>query len=112
MTQETINAIEAADRFIAENYKAAPRLHEISQAAGVSMYHLHRRFREHFGITPKARIDSLKLADSVSMLDRGDQIGLIAKSLGYKCQGTFTNAFRAKFGITPREYRKSRKAAA
>jgi AraC-like DNA-binding protein len=36
----------------------------------------------------------------------GQQIQAIADTVGFKRPGDFTTAFRLRFGLTPREYRK------
>ena len=108
---------ELEDRDIAAIYQAdsiiAPNLHEhftinkLSRMAGTNQFKLKKGFRRIFGMGVFHRLLFLRMEHAKSLLETTNKsIGEIAELAGYDTAAGFIHAFRRKFGITPREWRK------
>jgi AraC family transcriptional regulator len=72
----------------------------------LSKYHFHQLFRRVTGETPKSYVDRLRLERAaVQLRIRRSPILEIALECGYRNHETFSRAFRARFAMSPREYR-------
>ena len=83
-------------------------LADISDAIGVSPYHLCRMFRRHTGVPIHRYRDRLRLFASLDMIvERNDSLLDIALALGYANEAHFSDAFRRTFGMRPGAYRRA-----
>jgi AraC family transcriptional regulator len=83
-------------------------LDALSRKAGVSPFHLQRRFKAAIGETPKAYTSRLRLERGAFRLLVHDSTVLdIALECGFQTPETFLRAFRRHFGRTPSDYRES-----
>src|SRR6185312_3090317 len=75
---------------------------------GLSRYHFHQLFKQATGETPKSYVERLRLEWAAVQL-RIRRVGVLEVALecGYQNHETFTRAFRARFGVSPRDYRKA-----
>lgn len=79
----------------------------LADEAGVSKFHFHQLFRDATGETPKSYVDRLRLEKAALQLRMQDaSILAIALACGYQNHETFSRAFRAHFGVAPRDYRR------
>ena len=75
---------------------------------GVSVPSFNRLFKEDLGTSPIAWLNDLRLDEAVEMLSNPIcflQIKEIAFCVGLFNQSHFTNAIKAKVGMTPTEFR-------
>ncbi|HYR27509.1 MAG TPA: helix-turn-helix domain-containing protein [Thermoanaerobaculia bacterium] len=78
----------------------------LSRKAGLSPFHLQRRFKAAIGETPKAYTARLRLERAAFRLLVHDSTVLdIALECGFQAPETFLRAFRRHFGLTPSDYR-------
>jgi AraC family transcriptional regulator len=78
----------------------------LSRKAGLSPFHLQRRFKAAIGETPKAYTLRLRLERGAFRLLVHDSTVLdIALECGFQTPETFLRAFRRHFGRTPSDYR-------
>jgi AraC-like DNA-binding protein len=91
---------------VQSHYADELRVDELARMAGISPYQLNRRIRAIFGITPTQLIAKTRI-DSASLLLRAGQtpIAEIAQMVGYCDQSAFSRQFKARVGLTPRQYR-------
>jgi AraC-like DNA-binding protein len=83
-------------------------LADISDAVGVSPYHLCRVFRDLTGVPIHRYRDRLRLRASLEMIAERDASVLeIALDLGYANEAHFSESFRRAFGMRPGAYRRS-----
>ena len=79
---------------------------EVAAACGCSRRLLEIRFREILGHTVHDEIDDVRLARARELLSRPDQaLGPIADLCGWNSPLAFRRLFRARYGLTPREWR-------
>ena len=84
------------------------RLASLSAIAGVSAFHLQRRFRQCLGHSParRALLLRLKRASVRLALEPWRPVTDIALEAGYENAESFTRAFRRNVGQAPREFRR------
>ncbi|MBS6475642.1 MAG: AraC family transcriptional regulator [Clostridiales bacterium] len=84
-------------------------VNELAQAVGVERSYLYRMFMEIEGISPKQFIIDVRMKNAVQMMERGvTSIQLISYSVGYEDPLYFSNAFKKKFGLSPKNYIKTK----
>lgn len=87
---------------------------QMQEIAGI--FHIHPNymnqiFRKKFGISPKQYLMNLKLDKAKNMLSTTDlPILLIAASLGFADQLSFSRTFKGRAGVSPTDYRKGKRA--
>ncbi|MCC7319882.1 MAG: AraC family transcriptional regulator [Rubellimicrobium sp.] len=98
--------LRLAEDFIVAHLDQPITLIEVAQAAGISPRGLQLAFREHRATTPlafwrDARLDRVR-AD-LTAAPPGTRVTDVALRWGFTHFGRFSEMFRARFGITPRE---------
>ena len=85
----------------------------LGRRANLSPDHLQRVFKAAIGETPKAYVTRLRVERAAfCLLAHESQVAEIAANCGFRNPETFIRAFRRRFGVSPREYRTSQRAAA
>lgn len=83
-------------------------LAEVADAAGLSVYHLHRLFTAVFGHSIKTYVRKRRLSEAAVLLRTTDRGVLeIALDCQFESQAAFTRAFHALFGAPPARYRRA-----
>ena len=77
---------------------------ELSGAAGLSMFHLHRLFRASTGIPPHEYQTQLRINYAKRLLQRGCRPVDVALSSGFSDQSHLTRHFKRLVGITPARF--------
>lgn len=88
-------------------YNVSLNLDEISDALGLSKYHLCREFTHLYGTSPGKYLTNLRIQKSCILLlqNRYHTIGDIASMVGFSNDNYFCKVFRKSLGITPTQYR-------
>lgn len=85
-------------------------LEQYAARFSLSKYHFSRMFREATGMSPIRYRNRLRLRWAAEMLEEtGDPVADIAAESGFDSARSFSEAFRAAYGQSPSEYRKSRR---
>lgn len=86
----------------------------IAALAGLSRSTLYRLFEESGGVATHVRRIRLETVGAAlsDPARRGERIGAIAEQAGFHCPASFSRAFRAHFGVKPREMREVSASAA
>lgn len=86
----------------------ADNLAQVSQAVGLSKFHLVRLFKAAFGETPMKFAEGLRLDRAAERLRNGGAlVDEIAFAAGYDSASAFGRAFRRRFAATPSAYRRA-----
>ena len=97
-----------AARFINEHYMQPLTTADIAAAAGMSPNYLSRKFREAAGIGLHEYLVFIRLDHAaLDLVSTDDTITVIALRCGFSDSNYFKDAFRKKYGMTPRAYRKA-----
>ena len=108
----TDRPIQEAARFIASHYMEKITAADIAAFAGFSPNYLSRKFREATGIGVHEYLTFTRLQHaSLELMGTDDSITEIAFRCGFSDSNYFKDAFKHKYGLTPRGFRKSPEAA-
>jgi AraC family transcriptional regulator of adaptative response/methylated-DNA-[protein]-cysteine methyltransferase len=91
-------------RFI-ENAEEPPTLAALAKRAGLSVYHLHRVFKDATGLTPKAYAAAHRGARIRRELERSATVTEAIYGAGYSSNGRFYEQSDQLLGMTPTKYR-------
>jgi CheY-like chemotaxis protein len=84
-----------------------PGLIDLAHRVGTNHARLGREFQTHLGMSTFDYLREQRLVRAQELLTTTDrQIQQIADAIGFKRAGDFATAFKLRFGLTPREYRK------
>ena len=103
----TDSQIVRAAQFMGEHYMEDISMADIASAAGYSPNYLSRKFREAAGIGVHEYLVFVRLQRAaLELVTTDDFITDIALRCGFSDGNYFKDAFKKKYGVTPREYRK------
>jgi DNA-binding response OmpR family regulator len=84
-----------------------PGLTELAHRVGTNQARLGRAFQTHLGMSTFEYLREQRLVRAQELLAATNRpIQQIADVIGFKRAGDFATAFRQRFGVTPREYRR------
>jgi AraC-like DNA-binding protein len=95
------------DVLVAQHRNRRLRVADIALALCLSERQLERRVRRATGLTPAQFLKLFRLQRSLGHLVSSQNIGDVAHRVGFASHAYFTSCFRAHFGVTPQEWRKS-----
>ncbi|WP_373036371.1 GyrI-like domain-containing protein [Sulfurimonas sp.] len=81
---------------------------ELSHNLGISKFYMHKLFKNTFGKNIYESIKSIRLQKAASLLltNKYSTISEVANLCGYSSHSSFIKAFRNKFDVSPKEWRK------
>ncbi|MEM9097976.1 MAG: AraC family transcriptional regulator [Pseudomonadota bacterium] len=108
LPEATVDRITA---YVVERIEHSISVEELAKHVGISRYHFSRRFRAACGKSPYQFILDLKLDHAANTLsvDRDTKIVEAAHMVGYRNPARFSEAFRRRFGQSPRQWLLSRR---
>lgn len=87
-----------------ESFSAA----DISKMLFVSPQHLGRLFREYVGMTPVAYLSDTRINSASDLLRKSNYtVSELCHAVGFRDEHYFMKAFKKKYGMTVKEYRKA-----
>ena len=96
-------------KFINDNYHRSISVDELAGVCGLSKTYFAAQFRQVFGTSPKAYVNTLRIAKAKNLLEFSDlPIKKIAVSCGFRSLNTFFCAFKKSTDMTPTEFKESR----
>ena len=99
---ELYRRIQRAYVCIQDNYNEELCLEKIARVACMSPHHFHRVFSQVYGITPLRALADRRMQMAHKLLETTDTpVSAICRAVGYHSAPTFSNLFRAKFGMPP-----------
>lgn len=111
--KETIddsNVAEIAIHYMKENIERKLSLQELSDHLGYSVSHLSMLFKKKTGHSPLSYFNLLKIQQACFMLDSTDmKINQLCYKIGIEDTYYFSRLFHKIMGISPKDYRKSKK---
>lgn len=109
-TERTLDHINYAHQYIDAGYHRPNfGVNELAEAVGVERSYLYRIFMETDGVSPKQYIIDIRMKNAVQMMEKGvTSVQLISYSVGYEDPLYFSNAFKKAFGLSPKNYIKTK----
>lgn len=108
--EDNVQKIRKAKDLVIENLADPPGLEKLADAVGLSLKKLKTGFKQVYGDTVFNFLLDYKLNHARKLLDTNQyliqDVGLI---VGYSSPSHFIEAFRKKFGITPKKYLQGKK---
>ena len=103
-----MHAMDYARVFIENNYMEDLTRDQLAEKMHMAIQQLSRAFNNHFGMSVKSYINSVRLKKAIELLDRepGASIACIAGAVGYGNLTHFERVFKKTYGISPGEYRR------
>ncbi len=99
---ELYRRIQRAYICIQDSYNEELCLEKIARVACMSPHHFHRVFSQVYGITPLRALADRRMQMAHRLLETTDTpVSAICRAVGYHSAPTFSNLFRAKFGLPP-----------
>ena len=94
------------DELIGREYRNCNlRLANLAETMEISQRHLQRKLKILTGNTPSEYLRNFRLQNALPYLKQGYSIGGTAKKVGFSSQAYFASCFKARFGLTPTEFR-------
>lgn len=97
--------VERAHAFLAAHLTGPVSLEALAAHAGMSRFHLLRRFRDRYGHPPHAYHLRLRTARARELLAAGAPIPEAAARCGFADASHLTRWFKRVYGITPGRFR-------
>lgn len=98
------NAMLLAKEYMEQHIGTPPTLSELSRIIGINEFKLKKGFKETFGKTVFGFLAEERLARArLQLRDNSRSVSSLAAELGYSSVQHFSNAFKQKYGFSPRE---------
>ncbi len=101
--------IKRVKKYLDRHFQEDLSLTEVADHFGLSKYQLIRKFGENYHTTPITYLKKIRVIHSLELLLGEDKIATIARQVGYANGNYFSKVFRSEMGMSPSEYRDSRK---
>ena len=98
--------VDAARELLDASLDRQVTLLELAGHVHLSPFHLHRRFREAFGVTPHEYRLCRRLERARELLADGATVTETAAATGFSSPGYFSTVFRRRVGVTPTAFRR------
>ncbi len=108
--ESLVTYVEKAMAYIETNYSYPVTVEDIAWYVGISRSHLFRSFQNYMNRSPKDYLTGYRIKQACHLLRETDlSVSAIAYSVGFENNLYFSKAFRKQKGVSPSEYRRSKK---
>ncbi|MEZ0226670.1 MAG: bifunctional transcriptional activator/DNA repair enzyme AdaA [Alphaproteobacteria bacterium] len=98
-------AMQDLCRYIAAHCDEALPLHDLAARAGLSPFHLQRRFKTEIGVSPREYQESCRLKTLKSGLQKKSSVTEAIYDAGFNSSSRVYSRSDTRLGMTPRQYR-------
>ncbi len=100
--------LRAARDFLRDSVAGPPSMKQLAQAVGRHEIHVAREFRRFYGESAGTYVRRLRAEHVAQLLSQqGSSIAAIALDCGFSSHSHLCREFKARFGVTPSQFRKS-----
>lgn len=111
LSADDVAAVAVAQHLIQQDLARPATTEELCRATCMGTSKLIELFRLSCGMTPQEYARDVRMHHACELLETTDlSLAEIAARVGYSRQGSFSEAFRARYGLPPREWRASARA--
>lgn len=108
-TESSNDVIEAAKKYLEENFSKNITLDDVSMEVNISSYYLSRIFKESTGSNFIDYLTSLRMEKAKELLSKTQySMKEICQMSGYSDPNYFSKSFKKNVGVTPTEYREGK----
>ncbi|NQU42936.1 helix-turn-helix transcriptional regulator [bacterium] len=108
---QNIQRLEPVFRYLYAHLGDPIDVPSLARLTRLSRPRFHAIFQSHMGMPPMRYVRNLRLGEAGKRLLQGDEpIRIIAAEVGFANPFHFSREFKARFGMSPSEYRRSRQA--
>lgn len=108
-----LRAVREARDILTADLALTPSLPELSRQVGLGLQKLQAGFQQIHGTTLYGYLKECRLQKARMLFDSGGMnVSEVAWEIGYTNLSHFSAAFRKRFGVLPKQYSRSRRAAA
>lgn len=104
-----IQQFRKARDIVAKEFSPPPTIKHIAKRVGTNERKLKQGFKALFGETVFEYRNRHRMKKAMQLIEEGVAIGLVAEKVGYQHQTSFAGAFKAYYGISPKDSRKMSK---
>jgi AraC family transcriptional regulator of adaptative response/methylated-DNA-[protein]-cysteine methyltransferase len=104
-----VRQVQVAREYLDQHPGENVTLERLGNVAGMSPYHLQRRFKQIVGLSPKAYVSAQRMDRMKSRLRQGHTVSRATYDAGYGSGSRVYEHARAGLGMTPGRYRKGGK---
>lgn len=106
---EQMTCIKSMMEYVHKNYRKNIKISDIANFQNISEGTCNRLFNKYVHLSPMNYVIEYRLQKAKELLNETDlNMTEIADRCGFNSSSYFTEMFKRQFGITPREYRKSK----
>ncbi len=98
---DVMRRVDRAVELIESSFARQLTLRELADAAGMSVYHFARVFRELTGLPAHRYLTAVRLRHAAQRLDEGESVTSTCYAVGFASLSHFVTAFRKRFGVAP-----------
>jgi AraC-like DNA-binding protein len=103
--KENVTKVRDAKEYLISDLQNSPTIKELAKHVALNEHNLKTGFKEIYGKTIHAFVKDYKMSKARELiLKREFQIAEIADQLGYTNVSHFIDAFKKKFGVTPKKF--------
>ncbi len=107
LTEQDLMNLHRVKTLIEKDYQTHYTTEYLAGIALMSRSKLIRAYRQHFNMAVFENLQHYRLMEAKSLLEEDlYSIKVIAYKCGYHYPANFATAFKKKFGVSPREYKK------
>ena len=108
LAKEEGSLITRAQRYIELNYQEALTVETVAEHCNVSASYLHKLFKSTLDITPGEYLINCRLSAARDLLiNTSLSLNEIAFSCGFNSQSYFSDCFKKRIGVSPKNFRKN-----
>lgn len=109
MSSSVMSKIEKVMMYISAHYSEDISNEDIASTVGYHPYHLNKLMQKYTGLSLHRYLLSFRLEKAAELLlSKTYSIQLIAEKCGFSSSYHLSNAFKKKYGISPKSYRKNK----
>lgn len=102
-----------AIHYLETHFREKIRIQDLAHEIGISRSYLTQQVKEAIGISPRTLLINIRMEHAARYLtSSNDPIQLVALECGYDDALAFSKAFKARYGMSPSEYRKKKRGGA
>lgn len=107
ITDVDVRCLRQARAILQERYTNPPTIEYLARSVGLGTTKLKNGFKSLFGTTISQFTNDIRMEHACELLCKPDiPIAIVAETLGYGYQNSFTTAFRRHYGVLPKDYRR------